>query len=116
MNEKGLFFDGASADVIPITAIQGKKAYDGRLEDLILRKCATVEKTLKLLEIYAFNSVQGQWLFADRTGDSVIIEAGDVIVRKKRQLPAYDEFPAIESRGRERALPAIYARVAVTRG
>jgi choloylglycine hydrolase len=83
MNEKGLFFDGASTDVIQVSAAAGKKTYDGRLEDLILRKCATVEEVLQLLETYAFNSVQGQWMFADRTGDSVIIEAGDVIIRKK---------------------------------
>ena len=83
MNEKGLFFDGAATDVIKAPPARGKKPYDGRLEDLVLRKCATVEEVLELLETYAFNSVQGQWMFADKTGDSVIIEAGEVIVRKK---------------------------------
>jgi hypothetical protein len=92
MNEKGLFFDGASTEVINAAPARGKKEYDGRLEDLILRKCATVEDTLKLLETYAFNSVQGQWMFADKTGDSVIIEAGEVVVRKKGNYQVMTNF------------------------
>ena len=46
MNEKGLFFDGAATDLIQTVPAPGKKVYDGRLEDLILRKCATVEEAL----------------------------------------------------------------------
>src|SRR5262249_24465383 len=92
MDEKGLFFDGASTEVIKGPAAPGKKAYDGRLEDLILRKCATVEEALKILETYAFNSVQGQWMFADKTGDSAIIEAGEVIVRKKGNYQVMTNF------------------------
>jgi CubicO group peptidase (beta-lactamase class C family)/pimeloyl-ACP methyl ester carboxylesterase len=92
MNEKGLFVDGASTEAIKVPAAPGKKAYDGRLEDLILRKCATVEEALKLLETYAFNSVQGQWMFADKTGDSAIIEAGEVIVRKRGNYQVMTNF------------------------
>src|SRR5262249_10178128 len=92
MNEKGLFFDGASTEVIKAPPAPGKKAYDGRLEDLILRKCATVADVLKLLETYAFNSVQGQWMFADKTGDSAIVEAGDVIVRKRGNYQVMTNF------------------------
>jgi penicillin V acylase-like amidase (Ntn superfamily) len=82
MNDKGLFFDMASTDVVRFPAASGKKVYDGRLEDLIMRRCATVEEALKLLEQYAFTAVQGQCLFADKSGDSFIIEAGGVIIRK----------------------------------
>src|SRR5262249_25808428 len=92
MNEKGLFFDGASTDVIKAPPAPGKKAYDGRLEDLILRKCATVAEVLKLLETYAFNSIQGQWMFADKTGDSVIIEADGAIVPKKGDFQVMTNF------------------------
>jgi hypothetical protein len=92
MNDKGLFFDGAATDVIKAPPARGKKPFDGRLEDLILRKCATVEEALKLLETYAFNSTQGQWMFADRTGDSIIVEAGDVIVRKKGNYQVMTNF------------------------
>jgi penicillin V acylase-like amidase (Ntn superfamily) len=98
MNEKGLFFDGASTDVVKAPRAPGKKTYEGRLEDLILRKCATVEETLKLLETYAFNAVQGQWMFADKTGDSVVIEAGEVIVRKKGSYQVMTNF--LQSRGK----------------
>jgi penicillin V acylase-like amidase (Ntn superfamily) len=92
MNEKGLFFDGASTEVIKAGPARGKKEYDGQLEDLILRKCATVEEVLKLLETYAFNLNTGQWMFADKTGDSVIIEAGEVIVRKKGDYQVMTNF------------------------
>jgi choloylglycine hydrolase len=92
MNEKGLFFDGASTEVIKPGPARGKKEYDGRLEDLILRNCATVGEVLKLLETYAFNLVQGQWMFADKTGDSVIIEAGEVIVRKRGAYQVMTNF------------------------
>src|SRR5262249_49099104 len=92
MNDKGLFFDGASTEVINAPPAPGKKAYDGRLEGLILCKCATVEEVLQLLETYAFNSVQGQWMFADKTGDSVIIEAGEMIVRKKGDHQGMTKF------------------------
>jgi hypothetical protein len=92
MNEKGLFFDGASTDVIKAAPARGKKEYDGRLEDLILRKCATVAEALKLLDTYAFNLVQGQWMFADKTGDSFIIEAGETIVRKKGNYQVMTNF------------------------
>src|SRR5205823_6338954 len=55
-------------------------------------KCATVEEAVKLLETYAFNFVQGQWMFADKTGDSVIIEAGEVILRKKGNYQLMTNF------------------------
>jgi penicillin V acylase-like amidase (Ntn superfamily) len=92
MNEKGLFFDGASTEVIKASPARGKKEYDGQLEDLILRKCATVEEVLKLLETYAFNLNTGQWMFADKTGDSVIIEAREVIVRKTGDYQVMTNF------------------------
>jgi hypothetical protein len=92
MNEKGLFFDGASTDVVKAALARGKKEYDGRLEDLILRKCSTVAEALKLLETHAFNLVQGQWLFADKMGDSFIIEAGETIVRKKGNYQVMTNF------------------------
>ena len=92
MNEKGLFFDGASTDVIQVALASGKKAFNGRLEDSILRKCATVEEVLTILETSAFASIQGQWMFADKTGDSVIIEAGDVVLRKRGNYQVMTNF------------------------
>jgi hypothetical protein len=92
MNDKGLFFDGAATDVVVTRPAVGKQAYDGRLEDLILRKCATVDDVQKILDTYAFNSVQGQWMFADKTGDSVIVEAGDIILRKKGKYQLMTNF------------------------
>jgi hypothetical protein len=92
MNEKGLFFDGASTDVTQASIPSGKKAFDGRLEDFILRKCATVQQVLTILETSAFASIQGQWMFADKTGDAVIIEAGDIVLRKTANYQVMTNF------------------------
>jgi penicillin V acylase-like amidase (Ntn superfamily) len=92
MNERGLYFDGAATDVVKAPPARGKKPYEGRLEHLILRKCATVEEALKLLQTYAFNLIQGQWMFADKTGDSFIVEAGEVIVRQKGNSQVITNF------------------------
>lgn len=105
MNEKGLFFDGASTEVVKAPARPGKKTYHGRLEDLILRKCATVADALELLETYDFQLVQGQWLFADRTGDSFIIEAGEVIIRKKGSFQVITNFLQSRVKPEEIACP-----------
>lgn len=92
MNDQGLFFDMASTDAVRVPPAPGKKVYDGRLEDLMMRKCATVEEALKLLEQYEFPLVQGQCLFADKTGDSFIIEAGGIIIRKKGDYQVITNF------------------------
>ncbi|MBI1913242.1 MAG: hypothetical protein HYS12_00555 [Planctomycetes bacterium] len=92
MNDKGLFFGGAATEPVKAPRRPGKKRYDGQLEDRILRNCATVEEALKLIEPYEFNLVQGHWLFADKTGDSFIIEAGDVILRKKGKYQVITNF------------------------
>lgn len=92
MNDKGLFFDMASTDVVKLPPAPGKKVYDGRLEDLIMRKCATVEEALKILEQYAFTAVQGQCLIADKTGNSFILEAGGVIIRKRTNYQVITNF------------------------
>jgi penicillin V acylase-like amidase (Ntn superfamily) len=92
MNEKGLFFDGASTDMVRVATTTGKETYGGQLEDLILRKCATIEEALRLIERYDFRFPQGQWLFADKSGDSFIIEAGEVIIRKKGSYQVMTNF------------------------
>ena len=92
MNDKGLFFDMASTEAVKVLPAPNKKVYDGRLEDHIMRKCATVEEALKLLDQYAFTVSQGQCLFADKSGDSFILEAGGVIIRKRVSFQAMTNF------------------------
>jgi len=47
-----------------------------------MRKCATVAEALKMLDLYDYMMPAGQLLFGDRSGDSFILEAGHVIIRK----------------------------------
>lgn len=84
MNDQGLFFGGAATDLVnPTIPAPGKKLPEGFIADQILRKCANVAEAAKLLETYDAGLPQGQLLFGDKHGDSLILEAGNVILRKK---------------------------------
>ncbi len=75
MNEYGLFFDGASCptSTIPYDAAKEQLGYD--LGEVVLASCASVNEAIKLLE--NCNIPQGFYdhlLFADSSGDSVVLE------------------------------------------
>jgi hypothetical protein len=82
VNEKGLFFGGAQTDVVTAPTRSGRPIYDGAIVDLILRKCATAAEARKLIDAYQYTLPAGQLLFADRSGDSFILEAGHVVVER----------------------------------
>ncbi|HMF59023.1 MAG TPA: hypothetical protein VK595_01545, partial [Vicinamibacterales bacterium] len=82
INQKGLFFGGAQTDAVEQASRPGRRSYEGAIVDLILRNCGTVAEALKTLETYEYVMPAGQLLFADRFGDSFILEAGHVITRK----------------------------------
>ncbi|MCC7290469.1 MAG: hypothetical protein IT449_00245 [Phycisphaerales bacterium] len=83
INDRGLFFGGAATNSVKHVNPNGKEAFDGFIADHILRTCATVKEARVVLERYSVGLPQGQLLFGDRTGDSMIVEAGDVIIPKK---------------------------------
>ena len=82
VNEKGLFFGGAQAETVEQPARPGRLKYEGAIVDLILRRCATVVEALEMLKTYEYVMPAGQLLFADKSGDSFILEAGHVIAKK----------------------------------
>ena len=82
INEKGLFFGGAQTEVVEQPARPGRLKYEGAIVDLILRRCATVVEALQMLETHEYVMPAGQLLFADKSGDSFILEAGHVIAKK----------------------------------
>ena len=82
MNDQGLFYDGFATKPLRVTGSKDKERYAGRLEDKALAECATVDEVLRLFDRYNLEDMSGSMLFfADRTGNSVIIE-GDEVIRK----------------------------------
>ncbi len=83
VNDQGLFFGGAATLETHTPGTTKKKRYQGHLMHHLLRRCATVEEVVKMLQEYDHESAQGQLLLADPTGDSVILEATGKVFRKK---------------------------------
>jgi len=99
MNDRGLCFDGASTPKVNLKFSPEKKTYPGYLPDKIMGECATVEDVLAVVREYRFGGLrgQGQLLFADSTGDAVILggpdEKGDLdIIRKDRDIMVLTNF------------------------
>lgn len=81
MNEKGLFFGGASTEAVPSDPAQkGKPEFDGVLIDYVLRHAANVREALQIIQSYNIPSTEGQMLFADRSGNSFVWESGGVVL------------------------------------
>jgi penicillin V acylase-like amidase (Ntn superfamily) len=100
VNEKGLFFGGAQTETVKQPARPGRLKFEGAIVDLILRRCATVVEALEMLESHEYVMPAGQLLFADKSGDSFILEAGHVIARNTGRHQVMTNF--VQSREPER--------------
>ncbi|PNX48871.1 MAG: hypothetical protein BV457_02865 [Thermoplasmata archaeon M9B1D] len=88
MNDKGLFFDafGTPEDKIKFDASKPLLLYDPTL--YIMEELSTVDEVVNYIQSYniwllgflGFNNVQFFW--ADKTGNSVIIEGNDIVYRE----------------------------------
>lgn len=92
VNDQGLFYGGAATDVVKLADKSAKPKYDGYFIDGVLRKCATVAEALKFMERYDIRIPQGQILLGDKTGDAVVLEAPDVILRKQGSFQVITNF------------------------
>lgn len=93
MNDQGLFYDGASAETV-IKPPQDSSIAPA-VDDLHLKameECSTVEEVLKLYERYHMSVGDGQLMFGDRFGNSVIMEATGNIIRKKGKYQITTNF------------------------
>ena len=82
MNDKGLFFDGATAENVVVPRDSNKLPYEGNLILKAMEECSTVEEVLKLYDRYDVSgSWGGHYLIGDRFGHSAIIEP-QAIIRK----------------------------------
>ena len=77
MNEKGLCYDGNARPNQEMNYDYNKTSYNGRLIDLFMRRCANVSEVINLAKEYNWGlSMPYQLLFADATGDAVVIHPG----------------------------------------
>jgi hypothetical protein len=92
MNERGLFFDGFSAERVAAAGSAGKESFPGNLADRAMAECATVQQVAALFEKYNRSFLErGILFFADANGDSVVIEP-DAILRKQGRYQIQTNF------------------------
>jgi hypothetical protein len=92
MNDQGLFFDGFATAAKKVTKSLDKPRFQGLLLDEAMSKCGTVQDVVELFQKYNLAWLNKAMLFfADRTGDSVIIE-GDEFVRKSGAFQVVTNF------------------------
>lgn len=92
MNEAGLAFDGFATKTNPLRKQKGKPTFQGNLIVEAMETCSTVAEVVEMFERYDLSLLQNAMLmFADKSGDSVIIE-GDEIVRKKGDFQVVTNF------------------------
>jgi hypothetical protein len=92
MNEAGLAFDGFATRPKPVTGTAAKESFRGNLVLKVMSECATVDEVLEVFQRYDLAMMERFMLmFADATGDSVIIE-GDEIIRKSHGFQVVTNF------------------------
>ena len=86
MNDQGLWYDGASLpERLDIKNYYDKPIIEGELCEKALEECASVDEVIALYEKYFTPHWQGHSMWADKYGNSVIIEFGEkdvVFIRK----------------------------------
>ena len=91
LNEKGLWFDAFGLPAEPTYPVRGE-IYPGDLQDLLLAECATVNDVLAMLKKYNRSQMtRYQWMFGDRDGNSIIVEA-DTIIRRQGDFQVVTNF------------------------
>jgi hypothetical protein len=88
MNDQGLWYDGASLPArSDIMNHYNKPCVKGELCEKALEQCATVDEVIEMYKYYYTPHWQGHSMWADRFGNSVIIEYGekDVVFIRKEQ-------------------------------
>jgi len=92
MNDKGLFFDAATAENVVVLRDSSKLAYTGSLILKAMEECSNVDEVLELYDRYDVSgSWGGHYLIGDRFGNSAIIEP-QTIIRKKRKFQIATNF------------------------
>ena len=94
INEKGLAFDANALPRITMKKNQdGLKPYEAIVNEIIMRKCATVSEAIETAKSYDWSQcyggrLDGQFLLADASGDAVVIGAdssGELVFTRKQE-------------------------------
>ena len=104
MNEHGLWYDGASLPYrSDIHNHFNKPTYKGELCEKALEECRTVEEVIQLYTHFYTPHWQGHSMWADRMGNSVIIEYGEkdvIFLRKEHALQVMTNYYLSDSSSR----------------
>ncbi|MFH1195421.1 MAG: hypothetical protein V1720_06890 [bacterium] len=81
VNEQGLFYDVAALDAIELKEIPEGELYNGNIMEKIMEECSTVEEVIDLIHKYSnfLYITNGQVMFGDKFGNSVIIETEKIL-------------------------------------
>ena len=84
LNDQGLFYDGFATPKLQIkNSLKKKRIKEHDLCDKVMSECATVTEVLDLFSKYNLSFLEGgQLFFADKEGNSIIIEGDDIIYKK----------------------------------
>ena len=101
MNDQGLWYDGASLpERSDIKNHHNKPTVPGELCEKALEECATVEEVIEMYTKYYSPHWDGHSMWADKYGNSVIIEYGEkdvVFIQKHSDYQAMTNFYVLDS-------------------
>ena len=95
VNDKGLVFDAFGIDEDRKTNSHNGIKVDVdiayQLNEDIMTSCSNVNDVIKLLSKYSLEEMGSQWFFADKEGNSIIVEA-DTIIRGEKNYQIVTNF------------------------
>jgi hypothetical protein len=78
VNEMGLWYDAFGLPYKETYPVNGT-IYPGDLQDLLMAECASVNDVVAMLKQYNRSQMtRYQWMFGDRNGNAIIVEAGTI--------------------------------------
>jgi len=93
MNEKGLFYDGATCPTSDVPFFENKPKLGMDFGEIVISKCANVQEAIKMIkEINIPSSFNDHIMFTDQTGESVVAEW---VEGQLKLIPIKDEYQLI---------------------
>lgn len=118
MNEAGLVFDGFAMEAKAIQGVEGKKnIHPGKLMKKVMSTCANIAEVEKLMKNYKLSFLEnGQLMFADKSGATLIVEGEEYIYAKKPYQIATNFYQSSTPKDQFHAVCSRYAKADVMLG